>query len=70
MRVVAFAIMVVLAVISVSEGNVVLALVFGGVKALLVGLGYMELGRSALPHMIGFIVFICAVTGALVFVTA
>lgn len=70
MRVAAFVIMLVLAVISVMEGNLALALAFGGVKAVIVGLAYMELSRSARAHLVGFSVFILAVTGALVLVVA
>ena len=55
MRALCFVTMLVLAVISVAEGNLLLALVFGGAKALLIGVGYMELSKSARVHMLGFI---------------
>ena len=68
MRALCFVTMLVLAVISVAEGNLPLALVFGGAKALLIGVGYMELSKSARVHMLGFILFVVAVTGTLVLV--
>ena len=65
MRVIAFVVMVALAVASVLEGSVALAVVFGGVKALIVGLAYMELRDAARPHALGFAAGMVALTGVL-----
>lgn len=66
MRMIAFAVMAALAVVSVIEGELALALVFAGLKALLVGLGYMELRGAARPHAVGFTLAMVALTGGLV----
>lgn len=69
MRRIAFAVMVVLAVVSILEGQLALALLFGGLKALIVGLEYMELRRAARPHAVGFTLGVVALTIGLVAIT-
>lgn len=66
MRFGAFVIMASLAVLSFAEGHIALGLVFGGIKALLVGLGYMELSRAARPHVVAYVGFVTALTTVLV----
>ena len=66
MRLGAFLVMIVLAIISVVEGQLALGLLFGGVKAILVGVGYMELRHAAREHLVGFVVAMLALTGGLV----
>lgn len=69
MRKVAFAVMIVLAIISILEGQLALALLFAGLKALIVGLEYMELRRAARPHAVGFALAVVALTVGLVALT-
>lgn len=66
MRVAAFLVMCALAVVSVIEGRLALGLAFGGAKAILVGVGYMELRHAARVHMAGFVAAMLALTGILV----
>ena len=61
-------VMVVLAVVSFLEGNVALALVFGGIKALIVGFGYMELRGAARAHLLAYASGVAALTGVLLLV--
>lgn len=70
MRVAVYLVMMLVAVIAVIEGEIALALALAGVKALLVGVGYMELGHAARPHMLGFVAGMAALTGALVLIAA
>ena len=69
MRRIAFAVMVVLAIVSILEGQLALALLFGGLKALIVGLEYMELRRAARPHAIGFALAVIALSVGLIAIT-
>ena len=69
MRRIAFAVMVVLAIVSILEGQLALALLFGGLKALIVGLEYMELRRAARPHAVGFALAMIALTVGLIVIT-
>ena len=69
MRRIAFAVMVVLAIVSILEGQLALALLFGGLKALIVGLEYMELRRAARPHAVGFALAMIALTVGLIIIT-
>ena len=66
MRLATFLVMIALAIVSVAEGKLALALAFGGAKAILVGLGYMELRQAARVHMVGFVLAVLALTGCLV----
>jgi hypothetical protein len=68
-RKIAFAVMVVLAIVSILEGQLALALLFGGLKALIVGLEYMELRSAARPHAVGFVLAVAALTIGLVGLT-
>lgn len=68
MRVAAFLLMCALAVFSVMEGRLVIGLALGGAKAILIGVGYMELNQAARVHMAGFIVAVSALTGVLVLI--
>jgi len=69
MRRIAFAVMVVLAIVSILEGQLALALLFGGLKALIVGLEYMELRHAARPHAVGFALAVIALTVGLIVIT-
>lgn len=66
MRTLSCLVMVLLAVVSILEGNVALALLFGGIKALIVGLGYMELREAARAHLLAYASGVAALTGVLV----
>ncbi|MCA9536194.1 MAG: hypothetical protein KC593_21055 [Myxococcales bacterium] len=66
MRLATFVCMAVLAVISVTEDQLTLALAFAGVKALLVGVGYMELRSAARIHMVTFSLAMLALAAGLV----
>ena len=66
MRVAVYLLMMLVAVIAVIEGEIALALALAGVKALLVGVGYMELRSAARSHMLGFAAAMAALTGLLV----
>lgn len=66
MRVAVYLVMMLVAVIAVIEGELALALALAGVKALLVGVGYMELRHAARSHMLGFAAGVTALTGVLV----
>jgi len=70
MRLATFVCMAVLAIISVTEGHLALALGFAGVKAVLVGLGYMELRSAARVHMVSFSLAMFALAGGLVLVAS
>jgi hypothetical protein len=70
MRLAAYLVMMLVVVISVIEGDIALALGLAGLKALLVGVGYMELRHAARPHMLGFAMGMAALTGVLVIIAA
>ena len=70
MRLATFIVMAVLAVISVTEGNLRLALIFAGIKAVLVGVGYMELRSAAYVHLVGFSLAMFALTGVLILIAS
>ncbi len=68
MRVAAFLVMCALAVVSVIEGQLALALALGGAKAILIGAGYMELNQAARAHMAGFIAAVIVLTSVLLLI--
>ena len=68
MRVAAFLAMCALAVLSVIEGQIALALALGGAKAILIGVGYMELSQAARAHMAAFIAAVMVLTSVLLLI--
>ncbi len=68
MRVAAFLVMCALAVVSVIEGQLALALALSGAKAILIGVGYMELSQAARTHMAGFIAGVVVLTSVLLLI--
>ena len=66
MRLATFLCMAVLAFVSVTEDQLALALAFAGIKAVLVGVGYMELRSAARVHMVCFSLAMLALASGLV----
>jgi hypothetical protein len=62
--------MAVLAIISVVDGHLKLALAFAGLKAVMVGFGYMELRSAAYAHAVSFTLAMLALAGGLMLAAA
>ena len=58
MRLVTWALLVGLSLASVASGRLQVALVLAGLKALAVGLEFMELRVAARVHALGFVTFV------------
>ena len=69
MRAVTYLIMVVLVSAALFTGQIVLGLIAGGIKALLVGLEFMELRHAARPHAVVYTLWVLAITGLLLILT-
>lgn len=65
MQLVVWLALVSLSVLSVLSGHLHLALVIGGIKALLVGLEFMELRHAARVHAAGYALFLAVVLAVL-----
>lgn len=68
MRLAVYLVLVGLAVASVASGWVVVALALAGVKAVLVGLEYMELRHAHPAHAVGFVAGLVLLVGVLLLV--
>lgn len=66
MRLAAYVLMLVLLAAAMVSGDLRLALAAAGLKAIVVGLEFMELRHAARGHMVGFVLGIAAVAGLLV----
>lgn len=58
MRLVTWAFLIALSLASVASGRLQVALVLAGLKALAVGLEFMELSAAARLHALGFATFV------------
>lgn len=65
MRALVYGALLLLALVSISVGQLHLALALAGTKALLVGAEYMELRSAARPHALGFALVVVALVGVL-----
>ena len=70
MRIAAFLLMCALAVVSVIEARLGIGLALGGAKAVLIGVGYMELNQAARAHMAIFIAAVVVITTVLLLLLA
>lgn len=68
MRALVFAVLLVLAVAAALSGHVHVALALGGVKALLVGVEFMELRHAARRHALGFAALVAGLVLVLVLI--
>jgi hypothetical protein len=68
-RFAAYAILLVLVAAAVTVGHIGVALAIAGLKAVIVGLEFMELRQAARQHMLGFVAWSLAVTALLVALT-
>ncbi len=66
MRIAVWIVLVGASVGSVASGRLRVALALAALKALLVGLEFMELRSAAWPHLLGFVAFVLAVAGGLI----
>lgn len=65
MRLITWLLLVALSLISVSAGRIDLALFLAAVKAVLLGLSFMELKDAARVHAVGYVAFVTVVAGVL-----
>lgn len=65
MRAATWGLLVTLSCVSVASGRLHLALVLAALKALAVGLEFMELRHAARAHLVAFIGFVGVVTAGL-----
>ncbi|MDP1920560.1 MAG: hypothetical protein Q8L14_30235 [Myxococcales bacterium] len=65
MRLVTWAVLVGLSMASVGSGRLQVALVLAGLKALAVGIEFMELREAARLHALGFAAFVALLVGVL-----
>lgn len=65
MQAVSWLVLVALSVTSVVSGHLWAALVLGGLKAVLVGLDFMELRHAARVHAVAFVLFLAVLLAIL-----